>query len=61
MKKEIPTVIQTFSEVINKGMIYVDKTKYIYNPYFPKPFTHPINLIEKIFGTIFAAAFNRSK
>jgi hypothetical protein len=31
MEKEIPTVVQSFSEVIKKGLIYVDKTKYIHS------------------------------
>ncbi|MDR2198034.1 MAG: ATP-binding protein [Deltaproteobacteria bacterium] len=31
MRKEIPKIIQTFSEVISDNMLYADKTEYIYN------------------------------
>lgn len=28
--KPLPVGIQTFSEIIHRGMLYVDKTEYIY-------------------------------
>ncbi|MDR2200020.1 MAG: ATP-binding protein [Deltaproteobacteria bacterium] len=31
MRKEIPKIIQTFSEIISDNMLYADKTEYIYN------------------------------
>ncbi|MDR2198012.1 MAG: ATP-binding protein [Deltaproteobacteria bacterium] len=31
MRKEIPKIIQTFSEIIRDDMLYADKTEYIYN------------------------------
>ncbi|MDR2197850.1 MAG: AAA family ATPase [Deltaproteobacteria bacterium] len=31
MRKELPKIIQTFSEIISDNMLYADKTEYIYN------------------------------